>query len=168
MLCLVAQHVRLFLTTWTVVCWDLLSMEILQARILQWVVMPSSRGSSQPRSPALRADFLRSEPPEESKNTGVDSLSLIRSIFWTQELNLGLLHCRQILYQLSHKGIPRILEWVAYPFSRGSSNPGIEPRSPKETEPVIKIPVPNSFTSEFYQIFKEKWMAIHLKLFEKT
>ena len=51
-------------------------MEILQARILQWVVMPSSRGSSQPRSPALRADFLRSEPPEESKNTGVDSLSL--------------------------------------------------------------------------------------------
>ena len=24
----------------------------------------------------------------------------------------------------------RILEWVALPFSRGSSNPGIEPRSP--------------------------------------
>ena len=24
----------------------------------------------------------------------------------------------------------RILEWVAFPFSRGSSNPGIEPRSP--------------------------------------
>ena len=33
----------------------------------------------------------------------------------------GLLHCRQILYQLSHKGSPRILEWVAYPFSSGSS-----------------------------------------------
>ena len=32
-------------------------------------------------------------------------------------------HCRQILYQLSHKGSPRILEWVAYPFSRGSSQP---------------------------------------------
>ena len=29
----------------------------------------------------------------------------------------------QILYQLSHKGSPRILEWVAYPFSRGSSRP---------------------------------------------
>ena len=29
-------------------------------------------------------------------------------------------HCRQILYQLSHKGSPRILGWVAYPFSRGS------------------------------------------------
>ena len=36
-------------------------------------------------------------------------------------------HPRQILYQLSHKGIPRILEWVAYPFS--NSNPGIGPGS---------------------------------------
>ena len=35
--------------------------------------------------------------------------------------NPGLLHCRRILYQLSHKGNPRILEWVAYPFSSGSS-----------------------------------------------
>ena len=33
------------------------------------------------------------------------------------------LHCRWILYQLSHKGSPRILEWVAYPFSSGSSWP---------------------------------------------
>ena len=34
----------------------------------------------------------------------------------SQELNTGLLPCRQILYQLSYKGNPRILEWVAYPF----------------------------------------------------
>ena len=33
----------------------------------------------------------------------------------------GLLRCRQILYQLSHRGSPRILEWVAYPFSSRSS-----------------------------------------------
>ena len=32
-------------------------------------------------------------------------------------------HCRQILYQLSPQGSPRTLEWVAYPFSRGSSQP---------------------------------------------
>ena len=31
--------------------------------------------------------------------------------------------CGQILYCLSHQGDPRILEWVAYPFSRGSSQP---------------------------------------------
>ena len=35
----------------------------------------------------------------------------------------GLLHCRRILYCLSHQGSPRILEWVTYPFSRGSSRP---------------------------------------------
>ena len=30
----------------------------------------------------------------------------LQGIFWTQELNQGLLHCRQILYQLSYQGIP--------------------------------------------------------------
>ena len=48
---------------------------------------------------------------------------LLQGIFPTQELNPGLPHCRWILYQLSHKGTPGILEWVAYPFSRGSSQP---------------------------------------------
>ena len=46
---------------------------------------------------------------------------ILEWIFPTQGLNLGLLHCRQILYQLSHKGSPRILGWLAYPFSSGSS-----------------------------------------------
>ena len=55
------------------------------------------------------------------QNTEVGSLSLLWGIFQSQGLNPGLLHCRQILYQLSHKGSPRILEWVAYPFSSGSS-----------------------------------------------
>ena len=35
--------------------------------------------------------------------------------------NPGLPLCRQIPYRLNHQGSPRILEWVAYPFSRGSS-----------------------------------------------
>ena len=55
------------------------------------------------------------------QNTEVSSLSLLQGIFPTQGSNPGLLHCRQILYQLSHKGSPRILEWVAYSFSSGSS-----------------------------------------------
>jgi len=57
------------------------------------------------------------------QNTGVGKLSLLQGIFPTQGLNPGLLHCRQIFYQLSHKGSPRILEWVSYPFSSGSSQP---------------------------------------------
>ena len=36
---------------------------ILQTRILQWVAIAFSRGSSQPRSPALQMDSLPSEPP---------------------------------------------------------------------------------------------------------
>ena len=61
---------------------------ILQAGILEWVVMPSPQG-----------------------------------IFPTQGSNPGLPHCRQILYHLSHQENPRILEWVAYPFSRQTSWP---------------------------------------------
>ena len=57
------------------------------------------------------------------QNTGVGSLSLLQGIFPSQGSNPGLPHCRQILYQLSHKGSPRILEWVAYPFFSGSSWP---------------------------------------------
>ena len=61
---------------------------ILQARILEWIAFPFSRG-----------------------------------ILPAQGSNPGLLHCKQILYKLSHKGSPRKLESVAYPFSRGASRP---------------------------------------------
>ena len=50
------------------------------------------------------------------QNTGMGSCFLLQGIFPTQGLNPGLLHCRWIPYQLSHKGSPRILEWVAFPF----------------------------------------------------
>ena len=65
------------------------------------------------------------------QNTGEGSLSLLQRLFPTQGLNPGLPHCRQILYQLSHKGSPRILEWVTYPFSSDLPNPGIELGSPE-------------------------------------
>ena len=57
----------------------------------------------EPRSPTLQVDSLLSEPPGKPKNTRVGSLSLLQGIFLTQESNWGLLHCRQILYQLSHQ-----------------------------------------------------------------
>ena len=59
---------------------------ILQARILERVIFPFSRGSSQVN---------------------------LQGIFPTQGLNPGLLHCRRIIYQLSHKGSPILLFWVA-------------------------------------------------------
>ena len=61
------SHVQLFATPWTVAHQALLSMGILQVGILKWVAMSSSRVSSQtrikPRSLALQADSLLSEPP---------------------------------------------------------------------------------------------------------
>ena len=57
------------------------------------------------------------------QNTGVGSLSPLQGIFPTQGSNPGLRHCRRILYQRSHKGSPRILEWVAFPFFSRSFQP---------------------------------------------
>ena len=72
-------------------------------------------------SDSLRPHGLYSPRNSPGQNTGVGSLSLFQGIFPTQESNPGLLHYTWILYELSHKGSPRILERVACPFSRGSS-----------------------------------------------
>ena len=55
-------------------------------------------------------DYTRNSPDQ---NTGVGSLSLLHGIFPIQGSNTDPL-------PLSHKGSPRILEWVSYPFSRVS------------------------------------------------
>ena len=44
--------------------------------------------------------------PQARKNTRAASYSLLQRIFLTQGLNLGLPHCRSILYRLSHQGSP--------------------------------------------------------------
>ena len=59
-----------------------------------------------PRSPTLQTDSLPAESQGKPKNTGVGNLSLLQQIFPTEESNRGLLHCRQILYQLSYQGSP--------------------------------------------------------------
>ena len=58
-----------------------------------------------------------------SKNTRVVCHALFQGNYPTQGSNPGLPHCRQILYHLRDQGSPRILEWVAYFFSRGASWP---------------------------------------------
>ena len=74
-------------------------------------------------SDSLRPHGLYGPWNSPGQNTGVGSLSLLQGIFPTQGWNPGLLHCRLILYQLTHRGSPRILKWVTYSFSRGSSWP---------------------------------------------
>ena len=79
------------------------------------------------RSVMSDCDPMDCSPPGASvlgdspgKNAGVGCHALLQGIFPTQRLNPGLPHCRWILYRLSHQGSPRILEWVAYAFSRGT------------------------------------------------
>ena len=73
--------------------------------------------------PTLQSHELYSPWNSPGQNTGVGNLSLLQRIFPTQGSSPGLLHYKRILYHLSHMGSPRILEWVAYPFSSGSSWP---------------------------------------------
>ena len=57
------------------------------------------------------------------KNNEVSCHALLWGIFPNQGSNSGLPYSGKILYHLCHQGSPRILEWVVYPFSRGSSWP---------------------------------------------
>ena len=74
-------------------------------------------------SNSLQPHELYSTWNSPGQKAGVSSPSLLQEIFPTQGSNPGLPHCRRILDQLSHKRSPRILDWVAYSFSRGSSRP---------------------------------------------
>ena len=79
----VAQSCSLFATPWT------MQSRILQPRILEWVAVAFSRGSSQPRNQTQVSrvvdGFFTTEPPGRPKNTEVGSLSLLQLTFPTQE-----------------------------------------------------------------------------------
>ena len=100
---------------------------LLHCRWFSWIIYQLSHQESPievaQSCPTLQSHGLYSPWNSPDQNIGVGSLSLLQGIFPTQGLNPGLQLCRQILYQLSYKGSPRILEWVVYPFSRGSSWP---------------------------------------------
>ena len=86
--------------------------------ISKWYIVESESESRSVLSNSLWAHGLYSPLNSPGQNTGVGSLSFLQGIFPTQGSYPGLPHYGQILYQLSHKGSSRILEWVVYPFSR--------------------------------------------------
>ena len=99
-----------------------LSMEF--SRHKHWSGLPfPSPWSHSVMSDSLWPHGLYSPWNSPGQNTVVGSLSPLQGIFLTQGSNPCLPHCRQTLYQLSHPGSPRILEWVAYPFFSISSKP---------------------------------------------
>ena len=125
--CSVIQSCLTLWTPWPVACQAPLSTEF--SRQEYWNGLPSpTRFLSMVKAKVAQSCWTLCDPhglyrPWNSpgQNNGVSSLSLLQGIFPTQGSNPGLLYCRWILYQLSHEGSPGILEWVAYPFSSGSS-----------------------------------------------
>ena len=95
----------LFVTPWTIP-----SMGFSRPEYWSGWSCPSSgdlpNPGTQPRPSTFQVDSLPAEPPRKPKNTRVGSLSLLQRIFSIQELNQGLLHCKQILYQLSYHEVP--------------------------------------------------------------
>ena len=75
---------------------------IPQARVLEWGAISFSRGASQHRDRTQVSSI--GDRRFNLWATGVGILTILQWIFPKQELNWGLLHCRQILYQLSFQG----------------------------------------------------------------
>ena len=73
--------------------------------------LPSSRQTTQ---------YCRQYSAYSRQNTGVGSLSLLLGILLTQELNCGLLYCKQVLYQLSYQGSPSVW-WLSVKESAGDT-----------------------------------------------
>ena len=95
----VTQSCPVFETPWTIQF-----MEFSRPEYRSEQPFPSPRDPPnpgiKPRLPALQADSLPAEPQGKPENTGVGSLSLLQHIFLTQDLNRGLLHCKQILLSI--------------------------------------------------------------------
>ena len=70
---------------------------------------------------SLPGSFVHGDSPGKKNEVGCHAV--FQGIFPTQGSNPGLPYCRRILYHLSYQGSPRILEWVVYPFFRGSFLP---------------------------------------------
>ena len=105
------SHVWLFATPWTVACQAPLPMGILQARILEWVAVSSSKGSSQCRDQTQVSHiagrfftiWVTREAQEYWSGYPIPSPGELPSP-GIVTLNWGLLHYRQILYQLNYQG----------------------------------------------------------------
>ena len=123
-------HLPFFWSSWYLpfwrVLWDTPSIFWI-CLLFPWVLLTCSSVSSSPCTPEIRSKGLEVEVKvtqscpnlwdpmdcpwnSPGQNTGVGSLFLLQGIFSTQGSNPGLPHCRQVLYQLSHKENPRILE----------------------------------------------------------
>ena len=126
---------------------------LVESNIYGWV--STSQISMWSESRSVVFDFLQPHGlynPWNSpgQKTGVGNCSLLQGIFPTLGLNPGLLRCRQILYQLSHREAQEYWSGEPIPSSADLPNPGIKPGSPIE---LWEYPLggQNSMTSTYLQ-----------------
>ena len=86
---------------------------LLFSRVNQLCVCQSPVMSDSLRLHGLQLARLLCPWDFPGKNTGVGCHSLLQGIFPTQGSNLGLLHCRQILYSPSHQGISFMYTYIS-------------------------------------------------------
>ena len=108
----------------------------------------------EPRPPTLLADSLPAEPQQKPRNTGVGSLSLLQGIFPTQESNWGLLHCRQILYELSYQGIPGSEHCDKSPLRKQQNSEGICIRNLIALKSILLV---SALAASMFIIGRQPW-----------
>jgi len=129
------------MTPWTVARQAPLFMGVLQAGILEWLLCPLPGELPNPgiktRYLSLQVDSLLSESPGKPKSIGAGSLSILQGNFLTQESNRGLLHCRQILYQLSY-------QFSSVQFSRSVVSNSLWPHGLQHARPPCPSSTPGA------------------------
>ena len=119
------------------------------------------------------------------KNTGVGCHFLLQGIFLTQGSNLGLLHCRQILYHLSHQKWSEVAQscpvlcdpmdcslpgssvhvifqaeyWNGLSFPSPGDLPGIEPRSPALQADTLPSELPGKSINILKMLLTHSWQS---------
>ena len=138
---------RTWPSAWTELSWDLcMCSSALSCSVCPPLVTP--------RTVANQASLHGDSP---AKNTRMGSRALRQGIFPTQGPNPSLPHYRQIVCHLSQQGSPGIVEWVAYPFSRGSSQPGIEWGSPALRVDSLPAELPGKPKLPFIMVPRTSW-----------
>ena len=106
---------------------------ILQARVLEWVDFPFSKGSSQPRDRTqvsqIAGRFFTAEPPGKPKNTGVGGYPFFRRFSWPRnQTKIPALQQQSLLAELPKKPyiqksliltshhIQNLLKYSMYPY----------------------------------------------------
>ena len=123
------SRVRLFVIPWTVAYQASLSMGFLQARILEWVTISFSRGSSRPRDQTwVSCIGGRRFNLWAIREAQFQVYSKVNQLYICMKVKSSLTLCNPMDCSppgSSVHGIfqTRVLEWVAISFSRGSSQP---------------------------------------------